>query len=206
MSAFLRVVSFLLAVNVGLTALGQRQFHWQWRKMQEDHFSQRPIIRQMKASQNFRIALTEAVVRSMRADKDVFGDVPNAELWVLASNESYEWVDLDGDGIPELVTGGFGVDQCGGTGNCILQVFRRNGSKFDLILYSREEQIMIDRSGPKPLLMLYTHSSAIEGDLEVYAFPQCQKAKLVYSYDVWWGGPAGGAAYKSPRLEPAKRH
>lgn len=183
-----------------LSSAAQTQFHWQWQKMRDD-FWQGPIIRQMKVSNDQRVAITDALVGSMRADKEFFGDIDDAQLWDLASNESYEWVDLDGDGIPELITGGFGVDQCGGTGNCILQIFRPRGAKLDLLLYSRAEKLMVDRSGPIPLLVLYTHSSAMDGNLEVYSFPKNQKAKLVHSYDVQWSDPVTGSAYKIPHLK-----
>ena len=195
-----RITGVILAASLFcLAAIGQEQFHWQWQKMEVDSFWKRPIIRQM-ASDSTRQSVTDAEIKSMRADKESFGDVMDADLWDLASNESYEWADLDGDGVPELITGGDGVQQCGGTGNCILQVFRRHGSNFDLLLYSREEQIMIDRSGPKPLLVLYTHGSASEGTLNVYAFPRGGKAKLVHNYYVRWLA-ATGHKYATPHLE-----
>lgn len=183
-----------------LPSLAQSPFRWQWRKMHDD-FWQRPIIRQMKVANDRRVAITDQIVKSLKSDKNSFGDVGDAELWDLASNESYEWVDLDGSGSSELITQGFGVDQCGGTGNCVLQVFRANGSKLDLILYSHAESLMIDRSGPTPLLVLYTHASAIEGNLQVYNFPKNEKAKLVRSYHVLWSDPATGSAYKAPHLD-----
>jgi len=200
MKALSRISGVILAACLlGLSAFAQNQFHWQWQKMEEDSFWQRPIVRQIKNISTMQ-AIVDAEVKSMRADKEFFGDTMDAELWDLAANESYEWVDLDGDGIPELITGGFGVDQCGGTGNCILQVFRHHGKSFELLLYSREESMMIDRSGPKPLLILYVHESLSEGNLEVYNFPRNGNAKLVHSYGVTWGDFTH--AFRNPHLEP----
>lgn len=199
----------LLALTAGLSlfalnaaAVNREPFHWQWRQM-DHNFYQRPIIRQMKIGNDLRVKITEDIVHSMRSDKDFFGDIGDAELFDLASNESYQWADLDGDGVPELIASGFGVDQCGGTGNCILQVFRRHGSEMELILYARAESLMIDRSGPKPLLVLYTHASAIQGDLAVYSFQKAHKANLMYHYDVTWAPfDPSKPSYRAPHLEP----
>lgn len=189
-----------LAIFFSLSAAAQHRFHWQWNRMEQDSFWRRPILRQMKGSDEFRIAATDAVEASLKADRFLNEDNDNLDFSTMAANESYEWADLDGDGKPELITGGFGTNQCGAVGNCILQVFRRHGSKFELILYSREEWLMIDRSGTKPKLVLYTHDSASEGELEVYEFPQKTKAKQVYSCHILWATPTG-EAYNSPHLD-----
>ncbi|MGA8938299.1 MAG: hypothetical protein WB439_03960 [Acidobacteriaceae bacterium] len=198
---FLAIATALCVFAINTAAVDHKPFHWQWRQMDHD-FYRRPIIRQMKINHDFLVEITDDIVDSMRPDKDFFGDTGDAELFDLASDESYQWADLDGDGVPELITGGFGVDQCGGTGNCILQVFRRHGSKLELILSTSAESLMIDRSGSKPLLVLYTHSSAIEGELSVYSFPRSKKATVIHHYDVTWAPfDPSKPAYHAPHLE-----
>jgi hypothetical protein len=200
MKAVLRLTAaclLLITIDMGGS---EAQFHWQWRKM-NSNFWQGPILRQMKIKNDDRVAIVEAVAASFKLDKEVPNDIGDAQLYDIASNESYEWVDLDRDGVPELVTQAFGIDFCGAVGNCALQVFRQSGHKFDLVLRSSAESLMVDRSGTQPLLVLYTHGSASEGELTVYGFPRKGAAKPLYHYDVQWAPPNGiGVAYSHPHL------
>jgi len=175
-----RTFAVTLCVFLYTSAFSAEPFHWQWQKMETDSFWQRPVIRQIH-DDRLRQSIVDAVTDALGE----FDGVSNAELQDIAANESYEWTDLDGDGVPELITGGFGVKQCGGTGSCSLQVFRRHGSEFDLVLETTEQQIMIDRSGHKPLLVLY-NGTPIQGELEVYSFPHNSQARKVHDYTVTW--------------------
>ena len=196
-----RLAAICLLLSSVTTKAVEKPFHWQWRKM-DDSFWQRPILRQMKVKNDDRVAIIDAVASSLKKDDGGLRDLGDADLYDLASNESYEWADLDGDGAPELITMTFGADTCGAVGNCILQVFRRHGTKLELVLITGAQYLMVDRSGTKPLLVLYTHESATEGDIAVYSFPRRSNATFEYHYNVSWAPLDGsGSAYSQPHLD-----
>jgi hypothetical protein len=182
--------SFLVLLVCGI-ASGQ-EFHWQSKKMGD--LSRAPIVRQMHLPDSVRQSIVDQSVKAMRADSESFGDLADAQLWYLAENEGYMFADLDGDGRLELITQGYGVDQCGGVGNCPLRVFRRHGNRYELVLNWPAESLMVDRFDGKPVLVLYTHRAAGEGTLYLYRVPHSGKAKLLRTYDVMPGG-------SEPRLE-----
>jgi hypothetical protein len=184
--------SFLLFFFVSSSASSQ-EFHWRWKEMKD--LWRAPIVRQMHVSDSLRQSIVDASVKAMRADADFFGDMADVQLEVLAENEGYMFADLDGDRRPELITQGYGVDQCGGGGNCTLRVFRRRGDRYELVLNWHAESLMVDQFDGKPVLVLYTHVSAGEGTLYLYRVPHSGKAKLIRTYDV-------SRERSGPRLEP----
>jgi hypothetical protein len=199
MKVSLELAALCMLLFPAPTKAADKPFEWQWHKMDDD-FWQRPILRQMKIKNDDRVAIIDAVAKSLKTDREDFSGLGSAELYDLVSNESYEWADLDSDGAPELITMTFGVDTCGAVGNCLLQVFRRHGTSFELILSTEAQSLMVDRSGPKPLLVLYTHESAVNGNLAVYDVPKNDKAKLVHHYGVRWAR-LDGTAFSRPHLD-----
>jgi hypothetical protein len=163
---------------------GQDQFHWQWKRMKE--LWRAPIIRQLRVDSTERESIVDAAVKTMRADPEFFGDLGDAELHDLVENDGYMFSDLDGDGIPELITQGYGVQECGGVGNCTLRVYRRHGARYELILNVRAQTLMVDHSGARPLLVLYTHNSAMDGNLNTYSILTGEKPTKVMSCAVNW--------------------
>jgi|SRR5579862_8920633 len=131
----------------------------------------------------------ESIVRRsldlMRPDP-LYEDDSDANLRRYVEQADSRFEDLDGDGVPELMLSGQAMEECGGTGNCSLRIFRKQGEEYRLILNTRAQTLMVDRSQKKPLLVLYEHHSAMDGYLTTYSFSRSNDAKKVMQCNVNW--------------------
>jgi hypothetical protein len=82
-------------------------------------------------------------------------------------------VDLDGDGIPELIVFPTGECFCSPTGNCDFWIYRTTRTELQPILDSdgiQSFKVLTNRTKGYLDISTYSHSSASEGDLKIWKF------------------------------------
>ena len=118
-------------------------------------------------------------------------------------------IDLNGDGIPEVIAQASGNEFCSPTGNCEIWVFMRSGRRYRLILQGNSIQtyrICATRSGGLNDLVLGRHGSASESDLFVYRFANGTYHKSA-CYDANWVSMVGDERHELKRaiITPCSR-
>ena len=181
------VCVFLTASLYG--AMGaDKGFQWQWRRMEDLEKSPTQGVRtiaQLKLTAREKRSVVDASLNAM-GSSPMYQYARDEELKEYVERADCQLEDLDGDGVPELIMEGQGAEECAGVGNCALRVFRKQGGEYKLVLNSVAQTMMVDRSGVKPLLTLYTHNSATAGNLTVYSLPRTANARKVMECGVFW--------------------
>ena len=93
-----------------------------------------------------------------------------AVLKKKASDTRIALIDLDGDGIPEVVAQA--MVRCGATGNCPFWVFRKSKRGYDVILQGEAQTFTVQPSSTNgfPDIVLSTHGSYSSGSLTDYHY------------------------------------
>jgi len=110
-------------------------------------------------------------------------------------------VDLDGDGIAEVLLMGGGLESSG-DGNSSFRILKKQGNRYKILFDGIAEHVNFDlRFDPKrPAVILYTHASASDGGLELYQIGPEGGLKNTANFFVTW--PAGKSAFEAtPALE-----
>ena len=176
-------------------------FHWNWRDGQELTANQ--SLRNARLSPARRRAIANTIanqIRPMMADLEI---ATEAELQNAALDTRVASIDVDGDGIAEVVAQG--MVNCGATGNCPFWIFRRSRSGYDLILEGEAQTFTIQRSRKTRFrdIVLSRHGSAAGGDLAVYEYSEGRYRQVAcYGYD--WEVLEGEKVrrLREPRLSP----
>lgn len=129
-------------------------------------------------------------------DESMFEGISDGDMRRLAADTRIEFVDLNGDGVNEIIAQGNGLGPCGGTGNCIVLVLERTREGWSTLLDTfREgklsggfEKIRVmdtSRNGFRDIV-LAGHISASERNLVVYRHSDGRyRAAECYDLD-WW--------------------
>jgi hypothetical protein len=159
-------------------------------------------------------ALLDAVFERLKyaasTDPEMFDDVSPRHLRKLASDTRIEFVDLNGDGTPEILAQANGLEVCGGTGNCVVWAFQRTDNGFALLLDTAKQnwvrgfEVVSIRStttnGFRDLV-LGSHGSATERTLVVYKYAKGAYRQSVCYYANWLDVKTMGRL-KSPEISP----
>ncbi len=150
-----------------------------------------------------RQALLKAIVGQLKTY-----DVKHTEKeWLAtAENTRIRLVDLNGDGVSNVIAQGSGGLSCSPTGNCDFWVFSRVGETYKVIL----ERGAIENFTVQPTLtngfhdlVLGMHGSATEQELFVYRFTN-GRYRRVACYDANWERLVGDKLQhlKEPAITP----
>lgn len=176
-------------------------FRWNWRDWQELTADQ--SLRNTQIPYRKRKAIADAIanqIRPMMADLDIPSE---EELQRAVLDTRVKLIDLDGDGIPEIVAQGM-VD-CGATGNCPFWVFRQSKHRYKLILEGEAQTFTIQRSskGRFPDIVLSRHGSATSGDIAPYEYHEGTYHRMG-CYNYAWEVLEGDSTrqLKEPSLTP----
>jgi hypothetical protein len=167
------------------TVSNPERFHWDWRHSQELKADQ--SLRNAKLTEQGRNAIARAIadqIRPMMADLEIKSE---AELKKKALDTRITWIDLNGDGTPEVVAQGMGVLSCGATGNCPFWVLRKSKAGYQVILEGGAQTFTIQRSSTNGFrdIVLSTHGSSSSGGLMIYQYQE-DVYKAVGCYDYEW--------------------
>jgi hypothetical protein len=120
-----------------------------------------------------RKALIEAISVLLRPGRKIESAASEKKLLNDVNATRVKLIDLNGDGIPEVIAQAFDDESCSPTGNCTFWVFMRSDNRYKLILEKEAVQtftIRPKRTNSFNDLVLGQHGSASERDLIVYRF------------------------------------
>jgi hypothetical protein len=156
-----------------------------------------------------RKALIEAISVLFRPGRKIGSAASEKKLLKDVMDTYVKLVDLNGDGIPDVIAQGTGEESCSPTGNCDFWVFMRSGSGYKLILDKGAVQtfaISSRRTNGFNDLVLGQHGSAYERDLFVYHFAD-GRYRLGPCYSASWERLVGDEwqELKNPIITPCNR-
>ncbi len=161
-------------------AAANTHFQWDWKDSQELKADQ--SLRNAKLTEHQRDAIAEQL-RPMVADLG-FEFESESELRKAARDTRIKMIDLNGDGVPEVVAQG--MIGCGATGNCPFWVLRKAKQRYELILDGEAQTFTIQKSSSNGFrdIVLSRHGSYSSGDLSHYQFHEGAYQKMgCYAYD-----------------------
>ena len=197
--ACLATWAFLLTTVAPL--LAAQGFHWEWRNWQELSASQ--SLEQAKVSEREMQIIAEAVEEQLLPEASDLGINSEQDLVKAALKTRVKLIDLNGDGVPELVAQG--IADCSPTGNCSFWVFRKNGQSYGLILDGFGQTFTIQKTRTDGFndIVVAGHSSAFDQELTDYRY-QGGAYKEHGCYYATWRILQGGKELelKEPRVTP----
>jgi hypothetical protein len=129
------VASFVTAQNSSKFRTAPNHFRWSERQAHELDYNH-TIHNSTVLTPEEKKSLIDVIVQTLkRVDEDMTDD----ERFKLAPETRIEFVDLNGDGRPEVIAQANGLGPCGGTGNCIFWVFQLMPSGTRVLLDSTLE-------------------------------------------------------------------
>lgn len=190
-------------VALGLTGLAPAQtpssaetngIRWSWRKAQELDYHQ-TIRRSSELSPVKKTSLIEAIAARMRPFQAELGIDSDRELRTISANTRMKLVDLNGDGVAEVLAQASGLEAgCGATGNCTFWVFQETPAGFRTLLDTLKDglggiqvfTVASTRANGFNDLVLGSHDSATEATLFVYRFRDGRYRVTECYHADWW--------------------
>lgn len=185
------------------TVSNRENFHWDWKESQELKADQ--SVRNAKLAEQDRKEVVRAIadeIRPMMASAEIKSE---AELKKKALDTRIALIDLNGDGIPEVVAQA--MVGCGATGNCPFWVFRKSKRGYDVILQGEAHTFTVQPSSTNGFrdIVLSMHGSYSSGDLTDYHYRDgVYKDVGCYGYE--WTVLEGQTIreLKEPRITPCR--
>ena len=176
------------------------EFRWNWKSRQELSIEQ--SLRKAKLPFQRKKLIASAIMEQIRprmADLEIQSE---QELEKIAFDTRVRMIDLDGDGVPEVVAQGQGMAVCGATGNCPFWVFRRVKAGYALILAGVAQTFTIQPSRTRFRdIVLSRHSSASSGEISQYQYRKGIYEDVgCYDYDWTPWEPDGIRELKEPHI------
>lgn len=185
-------------------------FHWKASEAQE--LGPEDRIKELKTLDPIeRTALIKAIAAQIRPNMADLGIQSEKELRTVAADTRVKFIDMNEDGMPEVIAQAWGVQAgCGATGNCPFWVFSKSDNGYKLILGGDGWNFQIFTVQPTVTngyhdLVLGFHDSASEKTLEVYRFKN-GKYRRGACYDADWApmDAKGWHVLKNPIITPCK--
>ncbi|MFZ0641251.1 MAG: hypothetical protein WA020_05455 [Candidatus Acidiferrales bacterium] len=183
------VVCLLLTQGVAAVTF-PHGFHWDWRSAQE--LSAAQSLGKLKVSNSGRAAIAKAIEAQTRPDMSALEIKSEADLLKAALDTRIKMIDLNGDGVPEVIAQGMGVADCGAVGNCSFWVFQKTRAGYKLLLDGGGQTFTIQKrstGGFKEIVVAH-HDSAGESGLTVYRYiAGAYQSVACYDANFWsWDG------------------
>ena len=157
-----RGITYILLISLAIAASAQegKDLQWDWHKVQD---ASEPLEKVGGLSPRDR----QQLARNLAEE---FSGEPNATA--LAKRTRVKLIDLNRDGIPEVIAQGSGERVCGATGNCPFWIYQKQGGTYKLLLYGTAQTFTIQptRTNGFSDLVLGIHDSATRQDLLLYQF------------------------------------
>ncbi len=206
------VIAIVLLVFAATSLVGQNAneqpraalFHWDYKQAQE-LFSQQSVSKSKDLSPQERAALTSAIAAQLRPHMTDLEIGSERELREVAAATRIKLIDLDGDGIPEIMAQEIGLKAgCGATGNCPFWIFQRSKSGYSVLLHRQAQTFTIQPTKTNGFhdLVLGLHTSATEAELTEYRFDGVAYRRAA-CYDANWTYLGKDGEYhdlKEPRI------
>ena len=153
-----------------------QKFVWNWHEVRR---AEAPLSNATKISTADRALLEERLAQQYKDNPDPIK---------RAASTLVQLIDLNGDGVPEIVAQAVGDQLCSPTGNCAFWVFQKTTSGYRLILEKGAAQgftIQPNRTNGYSDVVLTMHGSATEQGLYLYQFKQ-DRYRRAACYDANW--------------------
>lgn len=189
------------------TASSLENFHWNWKERRELRADQ--SVRNASLAGQDSKAIARAIedeIRPMMADIEVKSEIESeAQLKKKALDTRIASIDLNGDGIPEVVAQA--TVACSADGNCPFWVFWKSKHGYDVILKGEASTFAVQASSTNGFrdIVLSTHGSYSSGSLTEYRYRDgAYKDVGCYGYE--WTTREGNAVreLKEPRITPCR--
>lgn len=176
----------------------KQTFGWNWRASEELESRQNAGVESKTLSKTDHAALIGALTLKFKGD-------PNPIK--RAEETRIKFVDLNGDGVAEVIAQPVGYDFCGAVGNCRFWVFQRTDSGYRLILNGTAQTFTVQRSRTNGYLdlVLALHDSATEQELLEYRFSAGQYRRTTCYNASWTASINSEIRLKAPLITPCTR-
>ena len=188
---------FLLLLNLPIFLTGQAShrssFDWDSPKFHHLDYFNSHVSEAKNLSADLKPALVRAIeahLRPQMADLEIANE---KELRKIAEQSRFELVDLNADGVSEVVVQPIGLKAgCGATGNCPFWVFALGGGKYRLILGTSGQMYRVESHGSNGYsdISVADHDSATEKTIYQFRFLRGQYKKIA-CYQAWWSTTDG---------------
>ncbi len=179
------------------------KFHWNWRDSQELNANQ--SLRNAKLSQHEKRAIAKALADQFRPVMTDLEINSEEQLQKAALDTRIKLIDLNDDGIPEVVAQG--MAGCSPTGNCSFWIFQRSPKGYRLLLEGEAQSFTIQPTSTEGFrdIVLSMHGSATDSGLTEYWYMD-GTYRDVGCYDASWIVFEGDERreLKEPRITPCK--
>jgi hypothetical protein len=196
------------AVIFATLMLGAESFQWDWRH--SEALTSKQSLRHAKVTESERAAIARAIANQLKPDLGGLGGESEQEMEDNALDTPVKMVDLNGDGIPEVIAQGTIEDGgCSPTGTCRFWVFQRSDHDYSL-LFSQEAiqsfTIQQNRSSGFSDIVVKMQGSATASTLTLLRYSE-GTYKAAACYDANWSVPEGDSVreLKEPRLTPCTK-
>jgi hypothetical protein len=168
-------------------------FQWNWRDSQA--LTAENSLRNTKLTEQRRKAIASAIAGQLRpiclsqqsscVDVDMREIASEPQLYKAVLNTRTALIDLNADGIPEIVAQG--MLNCGATGNCPFWVLRKAKSSYELLLEGEAQTFTIQNSKTNGFhdIVLSIHGSYSSGTLTDYHYNDGAYEEAG-CYDYYW--------------------
>jgi len=164
------IVDCFCAVLLSSQFMSAQSVKWEWR----DSKYARQTLRQAKFSNAERAAIAKAIADQFGpSDMEVLGIDSEQQLKDAILDTRVELVDLNGDGIPEVIAQGTSKEGCSPTGNCPFWVLQKSGRDYRLLVSLdaiQTFQIQRSRSNGFRDIVVGMHGSATESTLRLLRY------------------------------------
>ena len=155
----------------GLTcrsSAASQEFYWNWRDSQELNADQ--SLRNAKLSLYQKKAIARAIAKQLRPLMFDFEIKSEGQLQKAALDTRVKMIDLNNDGVPEVVAQG--MAGCSPTGNCMLWIFQKSPRGYRLLLKGEAQTFTIQptTTGGFRDVVLSMHGSATDSSLTEYQY------------------------------------
>jgi hypothetical protein len=187
----------LLVLGLPILLLSQPphriSFDWNSPKFHELGFFRGRLAQASSLSTDSKSALIRAIETHLRPQMSGLEIGDERELRDIVKQSRVELVDLNEDGVPEVIVQPIGLKAgCGATGNCPFWIFTRNLKGFHLILDTGGQMYRVERSSSNGYsdLAVASHDSASEKTILGFRFKDGQYREMA-CYRAWWSTPNG---------------
>ncbi|MGA9071921.1 MAG: hypothetical protein WB424_16785 [Terracidiphilus sp.] len=138
MALLLIMAVFALAQNPASQTPKSKRFYWSVGKAHELDYK-KTIRNSPELNPDERAALLKAVAALIRPLMDDLKIGSERERLKIAEDTRIKMVDLNGDGIPEVIAQAVGFNEgCGATGNCSIWIFMKTENGYKLLSVDHE--------------------------------------------------------------------
>jgi hypothetical protein len=182
--------------------LGAETFQWDWRH--SEALTAKQSLRRTKIAAPDRDAIAKAIAEQLQPEMPEI-DLPQLED--IALEAPVKLLDLNGDGVPEIIAQGTPVDGgCSQAGNCRFWILQKSEHEYKLLFYRADVQsftIQSSRSKGFTDIAVKTHSSATGSTVRLVQYHDGEYHEAG-CYLASWAVRQGDAGHElnEPRLTP----